>query len=196
MDVGAPQQVGDHTAAGVVGRGNHGDGLGGDVDAEIQALLIDAGKTGLDEVLGLMADIQKDAVVTGLFEFGVDGPGHHVPEGQILQGVVFGHEGRAVFIHENPAFAPHCFGNEEIFGLGVVQTGGVKLDEFHVGNVGPGPVGDGHPVAGGDIRVAGIEIDLAGATGGQQDDGGNEGVDLTGVRYRERRHPRRILRHW
>ena len=98
-----------------------------------------------------------------------------------LRGWYLAMKGRAVFIHENPAFAPDCFGNEEIFGLGVIQTGGVKLDEFHVGNVGPGPVGDGHPVAGGDIRVAGIEIDLAGAAGGQQDDGGNEGVDLTGV---------------
>ena len=101
-----------------------------------------------------------------------------------------------MFIHENPAFAPDGFGNEEIFGLGVIQTGGVKLDEFHVADAGPGPVGDGHAVAGGDIRVAGIEIDLAGAAGGQQDDGGDEGVDLAGGGIEDVGAQAVFHRHW
>ena len=84
-------------------------------------------------------------------------------------------------VQENPPLAPHRLRDQEVLGLGVVETGGVELDEFHVGHADPGPVADGHPVAGGDVGVAGVEIDLAGAAGGQQDDGGDEGVDLTGV---------------
>ena len=64
--------------------------------------------------------------------------------------------------------------------VGMVQAGGVELDELHVGDHGPGPVGHGHPVAGGDVGIAGVEVDLADPAGGQQGDAGQEGVHLAG----------------
>ncbi len=57
------------------------------------------------------------------------------------------------------------------------QGGGVELHEFHVGDGGPGPVGHGNAVAGGHVRVAGVQVDLAGAAAGQQGDLGGEGHD-------------------
>ncbi len=52
----------------------------------------------------------------------------------------------------------------------------MKLDEFQVGHGGPGPIAHGDAVAGGDIGIAGIQIDLAGPAGGQQRDLGIEGL--------------------
>ena len=57
----------------------------------------------------------------------------------------------------------------------------MELDELHVADHGPGPIGHGHPVAGGDVGVAGIEIDLADPAGGQQGDAGRKGVHLAGL---------------
>ena len=53
-----------------------------------------------------------------------------------------------------------------------------ELHEFHVGDARPGPVGDGDAVAGGDVGVAGVEVDLAGPAGGEHGDRGAEGDDL------------------
>jgi hypothetical protein len=48
------------------------------------------------------------------------------------------------------------------------QAGGMKLDELHVRDRHARAVGHGHAVAGGDVGVRGVEIDLAAAAGGQQ----------------------------
>ena len=37
----------------------------------------------------------------------------------------------------------------------------MELNEFHVGDLGPCTVADGHPVSGGNIRVAHIPVYLA-----------------------------------
>ena len=172
--------VGHHPAAHVVGRGHHRDGLTGDIDAVLQAFLIDVGEAALDEVRRLVADVQIDAVGAGLFHFQVDGPGHRVPGGQVFQGVVLLHEGPPGAIDEDGALPPERLGDEEIFGRGVIEAGGVELDEFHVADPGPGPVGHGDAVSRGDVRVAGVEIDLAHPPGGQEGDGGLKGVHLPG----------------
>ena len=62
--------------------------------------------------------------------------------------------------------------------MGMEQAGRVELNEFKVGNRGPGAVAHGDPVTGGDVGVAGKEIDLAGPAGSQESDLGFEGVDL------------------
>ena len=43
----------------------------------------------------------------------------------------------------------------------------MKLHEFHVGNTAAGPPAHGDAVAGGSVRIGGVQIDLARAAGGQ-----------------------------
>ena len=57
-DVGPPVFVGRHPAAHVVGRGNHGDRLPGDVDLVLQAGFIDVGEPLPDELRRPVADVQ------------------------------------------------------------------------------------------------------------------------------------------
>ncbi len=44
---------------------------------------------------------------------------------------------------------------------------GMELDEFHVGDARPGAPAHGDPVAGGDVRVGGVQVHLARAAGGE-----------------------------
>lgn len=141
---------------GVMGRRHHRDGLGGYIDAQFQAALVDAGEPSLDEVLGFVGDVQKDAIIPALLELGINGPGYDIPAGQVLHGVIFGHERVAMLVDEDAPFAPDRLRDKEILGLRVVKASGVKLDEFHIANAGPGPIGDGDAVAGGNVRVAGV----------------------------------------
>ncbi len=58
------------------------------------------------------------------------------------------------------------------------QAGRVKLDELHIGDPATGPPGHGDAVAGRDVRVAGIQVDLARATGGQHHAAGRHRDDV------------------
>ncbi len=57
----------------------------------------------------------------------------------------------------------------------------MKLDKFEVGHCSPGTVSHGNPVTRGDIRIAGVKINLSGAAGGKQRDLGTESFDLVGL---------------
>ncbi len=63
----------------------------------------------------------------------------------------------------------------------VEERGRVELHEFHVGDRGAGAVGHGDAVAGGDVRIAGIQIDFPGASRGQNGKAGAESDDLLGA---------------
>ena len=54
----------------------------------------------------------------------------------------------------------------------------MKLHELHVGHPATGTPGHGDAIPGGDIRVAGVEIDLAGPAGGDDHEPGEQGLDL------------------
>ena len=69
---------------------------------------------------------------------------------------------------EHAAFAAHRLADQKGLGLGMIEAGGMELDELHVGDRRAGALGHGHAVAGGDVRIGGVEIDLAAAAGGQQ----------------------------
>ena len=60
----------------------------------------------------------------------------------------------------------------------MVETSGMELNELHVGDGSAGAICHGHAVAGGDIRIGGIEINFSAAAGGQQRYGSGEGLDL------------------
>ena len=80
-----------------------------------------------------------------------------------------------------PAFAANGFGDQEAFRLGVVEAGGVELHEFHVRHPATGSPGHGNAIAGGHIRVGGIQVHLGGAAGGQYHGAGQDNVGFPGL---------------
>jgi len=60
----------------------------------------------------------------------------------------------------------------------VIQTGGVELDEFHVGHPAASAPGHGNSVTRGGVRVAGVQINLADAAGGQYGMAGTDSDNL------------------
>jgi hypothetical protein len=89
--------------------------------------------------------------------------------------VVVRHEARAVRQAQQAAFAAQGLGDQEGLGVRVVQAGRVELDELHVRHPAAGAPGHRHAVAGGRVGIGGVEIDLAGAAGGQRRVAGAEG---------------------
>src|ERR1044071_10051588 len=71
---------------------------------------------------------------------------------------------------ENSSFAPNRFANQKRFCLWMIKTGRMELNEFHVGHRGSGAISHRHAIAGGDIGIGGIEIDLATTTRGKERD--------------------------
>ncbi len=53
-----------------------------------------------------MGNVQKHRVVSAFFHFGVNGPCHHIPAGQILLGIVFFHESMTGRIDQDAALPP------------------------------------------------------------------------------------------
>jgi hypothetical protein len=53
----------------------------------------------------------------------------------------------------------------------------VKLDKFHVCHATTGAPGHGDAIAGGTVGIAGVEVDLAGTAGGEDDLARTEQVD-------------------
>ena len=129
----------------------------------------------LEESFRLVRDVEIDAVQAALLHFEVDGAGDDVARRQFGALVVPGHEARAVGQLEQAAFAAHRFGDEEGLGMGVVEAGGVELDEFHVGDPAAGAPAHGDAVTGRDVGIGGVEIDLARAARGQHDMLGGNG---------------------
>ena len=103
-----------------------------------------------------MRDIQKYRIITTFFEFSVNGAGHNVTASQILLGIILVHEGVAGGVYENTPFTSDGFRNQKVFSICVIQSGGMKLDEFKVGYRCTGAIGHGYAVTGSDIRVAGV----------------------------------------
>ena len=60
----------------------------------------------------------------------------------------------------------------------MVKTGGMELNELHVGDTGAGAAGHGDTVTAGDVRIAGVEIDLATTSRRQQGDPRAEDFNL------------------
>ncbi len=160
VDVGAGPFVADDTAAGIVGRRHHRDRFFRDVDAEAQALLVDGREVVFDKIRGLVADVQVYAVHTQPLHLVVDGPGHDVPGGQLGPFVETVHEAGAIRQFQHAALAANRLGDQERFGLGMVQAGGVELVEFHVGHPAAGPPGHGNAITGGSVGVGGVTVGL------------------------------------
>jgi hypothetical protein len=119
-----------------------------------------------------VADVEAAVGGRGALELGVDGAGDDVARRQRASRVVGIHEGPPLAVDQHGALAAYRLADEEVLGLGVVEAGGVELDELHVGDGRPRTPSYGHAVAGGDVGVAGVEVDLAAAAGGEDGEAG------------------------
>jgi len=179
--VGTRTMIGQYATAGVVGSRDHWDGLLGDIDAELLALAVNGREVLANEVCGFVADIEKQAVCAKTLHLMIDGACHDIPGCQFGQWVETVHETAAIRQPKYSPFTAQCFGDQKGFGMGVEQTGGVELDELHVGHPAAGAPGHGDTVSGRDVRVAGVEVDLAGSAGCQNCRTGHEGLYLSAV---------------
>ena len=111
----------------------------------------------------------------------IDRPRYDVAGGKLATFVESIHEAVAVRQQQLAALSAHGFGNQKRARLWVVQAGGMELVELHVRHPAAGAPSHGDAVAGRAVGIAGIEIDLAGAAGGQHHEGRLE--DFDGVRF-------------
>ena len=180
-DTGLAPLISHDPPAHVVRRGNNRNGVTSDVNSKRQAFFMDIRETLPDEFGIAVGDIQEHAVVSRLLHLGVDGACNHITKCQVFQWVIFFHKGLAPAINQSSPFTTNRFGNQEILGSGVVQAGGVKLHEFQISQLRPGAISHGQSIAGGHIRIAGINIDFAASTGAEQNHVGQESVRFLGV---------------
>jgi hypothetical protein len=151
-----------------MGRWDDRYGIPGDVDPKRQALFMNARKSLPKEISVTVADIDVYAVVTALFDLGVYGAGHNITTGQIFERVVFSHESMASFVNETSPLTTHRFRNKKVLCVGMIETGGVELNEFHVSYFCSGSVGHGYTVPCGHIRVAGVDVYFASTASAEQ----------------------------
>src|SRR5262249_60113422 len=77
----------------------------------------------------------------------VNGPGHHVPRGQVFPlWIVLVHERLTATMRQAPAFTPHRFGNEEMWGVGLGEGGGMELHKLHVDYPCASPIRHGNTI--------------------------------------------------
>ena len=154
-------------AAGVMRRRNDRNRLAGNVDSEFQASRMDGREMFLDKGERLMGDVKIDAIQAAFFHFEVNGTGHNVTRRKFGACVVRGHEAGTVGQSQDAAFTAHGFRNQKRLRMRVIQAGGMELDELHVGNAAAGTPAHGNAIPGGGVRIGGVQIDLARASGGK-----------------------------
>ena len=177
--IGTRPVIGDHPTTGVVGGGDHRDGRAGDIETIFQALGVDGREVFEDEVRRSVGDVQVDALGAQALHLVVDGAGDDIAGGEFGALVEAGHEAVTVGQQQAPPLAAQGLGDQKGPCLRVIEAGGMKLHELHVGYSATCAPGHGDAIPGGDIRVAGIEVDLAGPAGSDDHEAGEQRLDLT-----------------
>ena len=189
-----PRSSTSHAPAAVVRGGHHRDRLAAHVDAQLEAAPVDVGEALGQEVGRQVGHVEQRRESSPVRFISASMARATMSRGaRSLQLVVAGHEGDAVAQPQDAALAAQGLADQERLGLGVVEAGGVELEELHVGHLGAHPVGHGHPVAGGDVGVGGVEVDLARAAGG---DAPPPGPRWSSPRRSSGRTRRRRTRRW
>ena len=192
--------IGEHAAALVMGGRHHRDGLGFTIEPELEQCAVDVGKALTHEALGLVGDVQINTGRGGAFQFAVDGTGDDVAWGERAAGIAFAGEILALGIDQHAALAAHRLADEERArlrpgGRGIVKTGGVELDELHVGDRCAGTPAKRHSITGGGVGIGCVEIDLAAAAGGKDHAVRAEHAHLTGFFLEHIGPQRAVLGH-
>ncbi len=181
-DRSASVDIGFDTAALVVRRRNDRDGFLGHIHTAVIAVLVNVGETLHQETGGFVSDVQADMIRAVFLHFFINGARHDIPGCQRKTGIVVLHELGAVQILEDSTFAADGLADEERAALGIIKTGGMELDEFHVGNGCARAPRHRQTIAGRDIGIGRVKIDLAAAASGQNDVFSLESRDLVGIR--------------
>ena len=105
--------VNDDTATGIVCRWNNRNAIPRDVDAELHAVGINGREMLLDELGGLVCDVQEYAITTKAFHFMIDGPCHDIAWRQFSTLVEVAHEASAIGQFQPGAFATQRFRDQK-----------------------------------------------------------------------------------
>ncbi len=165
--IGVPVAVDHHAATGVMRCRDDWDRLASDVDGKLQAALVDGREVRFDECFRLVTDVQIDAIDAQPLHFVIDCPGNDVARGEFCALVELRHETLAVGQLEVRAFTAQRFGDQKALGLRVIQAGRVELIELKVCHPATGAPGHRNAVAARAVRVAGVQVDLGGASRSQ-----------------------------
>ena len=179
LDTRAGVQVNLDAATHVMGRGHHGDILLSDIDAQIQAVLIDVGEVMLGLLGILVGHVEIDVVLTALLHLVVDGAGHNVARRERQARVILLHEFLASQVAQHATVAAHGLGDEESGAITrMIQGSGMELDELHVLNRALGAIDHSDTVARCHQRVGRRVINQADAARRHERHTRQEGIDL------------------
>ena len=184
-DAGVAQYVSFDSAADKVCRRNDRDKIVRHIDTGFQTLGKNVGEAAAESLFAVVANIKINTLFSGTFHFGVDGAGDHVARSKALHRMVFVHEFHRFRIgtgtaFENCAFAAQRFRDEKRTDGRMIEHRRVELDELHIGDFCSGPVAHCHAGTTGDIRVAGIKINLSSSAAGDGGGGSESGENLSG----------------
>ena len=154
------------------------DGFQCHVIAELAAACIDRREMFLDEWSGLVADVQQYIFQAEPFHLMVNGAGDDIPWRQVTAFIKRLHERLAVRQQQPATFSAYRFGDQKGFCFRVIEASGMKLVELQVGDPAAGTPGHGNTITTRGVRIAGIEVDFAGATGCKDHAAGCEGFNV------------------
>src|SRR5437773_5493298 len=119
-----PVYVGLDSTALIMRRRHDRNRLLAHVDPKLQTGFKNVRKTFTQERLGLVRDIQIDALRTAALDLGVDRPRHHITRSERAARMISLHEIFASAVAQESAFTPECFRTQKRPLLSVKETGG------------------------------------------------------------------------
>ncbi len=125
-----------------------------------------------------MTDVEKHAIVAEAFHFVVDGACDNIPGSEFGIGMEAGHKALAVGEAQQRTLTAQGLADQQRFGPGVKQAGGVKLVELHIGNPTTPSPRYRDAVAAGAVGIAGVQIGFTRTPGRKGDDFGLKQTDF------------------
>src|SRR5207237_4131178 len=124
--------IGSNSATLVMRRRHHWNGLPAHVDSELQTSLENVREPFPQKRLGLVRDIEVNALRAAALDLSVNRTRHHIARSQRTARVISPHEIPATVVPQSPAFATDGFGNQKSTLLGRKQAGRMQLTDPQV----------------------------------------------------------------
>ncbi len=129
-----------------------------------------------------MTDVEVNVIESVTLDLAVDRAGDDIARRKFAALVIVGHEPvTGLGVDQYPAFAAHCFGDEEILDRQIVQAGRMELHEFHVRYAAARTPGHCDPVPGRASRCGRIEVSSPRPAGGKDRRPGKQRFDQAGL---------------
>lgn len=124
-----------------------------------------------------MGHIKIDMVRSLLLHLGVNGTCHNISWGERHTRVILLHKLLTVEIAEHCSISSHSLSDEERGAIaGMIEGGGMELDEFHILHSALGTIHHRNTIARGDKRIGGSGVDGTNASRCHHGDTGQEGL--------------------